>query len=295
METELTACEDRRCIELTLSGHHCRGTPVAERDRCYIHGLFRALNDGRSTIDIPLLEDPQAILYVYSQVARALAQGAMPAANASGIIRCCKGAERLLEQQLKRERFEERKKKTGVRTQESESAQPAASPLAKDQQAQTHATVPQNFDNCEEPGCPMSPVDGDMGGAECSIACPERESNGSPAVEDAAGCPMSPAVEDMGSDPPQPWNVERPLPVVPPPQFADAPEKFQRTIERVSDQRLEANLRRDRAIRARGGRATDFYRNGEGVRCDIRDTWSPHTDPTATDSTPRPASEPLSS
>ena len=97
------------------------------------------------------------------------------------------------------------------------------------------------------------------------------------------------------ADEPQPWNVERPLPVVPPPQFADAPENFQRTIERVSDQRLDANLRRDRAIRARGGRATEFYRNGEGVRCDIRDTYSTPTDCTQTDPTPRPTSEPLSS
>ncbi|HEV2279835.1 MAG TPA: hypothetical protein VGS02_16780, partial [Acidobacteriaceae bacterium] len=267
-ETMTTQQEKRHCIELTLSGHPCRNKPVAERDRCYIHGLFRALNDGRSTIDIPLLEDPQAILYVYSQVARALAQGAMPAANANGIIRCCKGAERLLEQQLKRERFEERKKKTGVRSQESESAEPAARPIIEDQQDQTDATVPPKIDDCGEPGCPMSPEVGDMG----------LEANGSPEVADMGA----------SANPTQPWKVERPLPVVPPPQFADAPEKFQRTIERVSDQRLEANLRRDRAIRARGGRATDFYRNGEGVRCDIRDTYS-------TDSTPRQTSEPLSS
>ncbi|HEV2277993.1 MAG TPA: hypothetical protein VGS02_07445 [Acidobacteriaceae bacterium] len=277
MEAEqvTTAREDRRCIELTLSGHPCRNKPAAERDRCYIHGLFRALNDGRSTIDIPLLEDPQAILYVYSQVARALAQGAMPAANANGIIRCCKGAERLLEEQRKREQFEERRKqKAGNRSQESKSMEPAGALLNEDQQDQTHATVPPKIDNCEPTGCPMSPVVGDMGleatgspevgdmGSVCPTTCSERDSDGSPEVA------------DMGaSAEPQPWKVERPLPVVPPPQFADAPEKFQRTIERVSDQRLEANLRRDRAIRARGGRATDFYRNGEGVRCDIRDSY----------------------
>ncbi|HEV2277711.1 MAG TPA: hypothetical protein VGS02_06035, partial [Acidobacteriaceae bacterium] len=115
-------------------------------------------------------------------------------------------------------------------------------------------------------------------------ACPERQSNDSPALGDMGA----------SADEPQPWNVERPLPVIPPPQFADAPEKFQRTIERVSDQRLDANLRRDRGIRARGGRATDFYRNGQGVRCDIRDTYSTQltqTDSTHTDSTPRPTSE----
>ena len=116
----------------------------------------------------------------------------------------------------------------------------------------------------------MSPGFGDMG----------LESNDSPEVGEMGAA--------ASADPPQPWNVERPLPVVPPPQFADAPEKFQRTIERVSDQRLEANLRRDRAIRARGGRATDFYQSGQGVRCDIRDTYS-------TNSTPRPTTEPLSS
>ena len=153
-----TAREDRRCIELTLSGQPCRNRPAAEQDRCYIHGLFRALNDGRSTIDIPLLEDPQAILYVYSQVARALAQGAIPAANANGIIRCCKGAERLLEEQRKREQFEERRKqKKGVRNQESKSAQPAAALLKQDQQDQTDATVPPDSNNCDETGCPVSP------------------------------------------------------------------------------------------------------------------------------------------
>ncbi|HEV2279680.1 MAG TPA: hypothetical protein VGS02_15975 [Acidobacteriaceae bacterium] len=271
MEDE--ARKDLRCIELTLSGRPCRSKPVAERDRCYIHGLFRALNDGRSTIDIPLLEDPQAILYVYSQVARALAQGAMPAANANGIIRCCKGAERLLEEQRKREQFEERKRaRQGSERKAQSSAGGAGTPHPE--RDQTDATVPPKIDDCEETGCPMSPVVGDMGGGECSAACSERQSNDSPAVEDmdAAGCPMSPVVGDMGFDPPQPWKVERPLPVVPPPQFADAPEKFRRTIERVSDQRLDANLRRDRAIRARGGRATDFYqKDGEGVRCDIRD------------------------
>ena len=152
-----TAREDRRCIELTLSGQPCRNRPAAERDRCYIHGLFRALNDGRSTIDIPLLEDPQAILYVYSQVARALAQGAIPPANANGIIRCCKGAERLLEEQRKREQFEERKRNLGNRSQESKSMEPAGALLNEDQQDQTHATVPRNLRITRNPGAPCLP------------------------------------------------------------------------------------------------------------------------------------------
>ena len=166
-----TPRETPRCVELNLRGYPCGLRAVAGHDRCYIHGIFHALNDGRSTIDIPLLEDPQSILFVYSQVARALAQGVMPAANANGIIRCCNGAMKLLAEMRKHERFEERKKKAqsrsqkaedrnrqSDRTQEAESAEPAASPLAKHQQDQVDATVPPDFDISQGANQPAAAV-----------------------------------------------------------------------------------------------------------------------------------------
>ena len=200
-----------RCVELNLSGYPCGLRAVAGHDRCYIHGLFRALNDGRSTIDIPLLEDPQSILYVYSQVARALAQGAMPAANANGIIRCCNGAMKLLTEMRKHERFEERrKKKSGNRSQESESAQPAAGPVAKDQHDQLDATVPPNFEVSEDANQPA---------ADCPIAAavPDARSHRNHASD--PGIALQADAEDESSATvrnPHPRTVEHIRKLVPP-------------------------------------------------------------------------------
>lgn len=51
MESELTTAQEKhRCVQFTLKGQPCGPPAVAGRDRCY-----RALNDGRCSIDVPLL------------------------------------------------------------------------------------------------------------------------------------------------------------------------------------------------------------------------------------------------
>lgn len=235
---------EHRCVELTLSGHPCGRKAVAERDRCYTHGLYRDLDNGRATLDVPLLEDPASILFVLSQVARALAQGAIPAANANGIIRCCRVAQRLLEEQWKRERFEARQKKAGSRNQKSKDA---ATLPAEDLPHQADATTPTDLQHSADRPISDAPAPGD--------------------TSDPAG-----ALQAASDTEPQPWKIEPPLPIVPPPQFADAPEKFRNALDRVNGRQFEAIRRRDRAIRARGGSALDFYdHHGAGVRNTIRD------------------------
>ena len=60
----VTQPTSHRWVHLNLSGQPCGLKAVQGRDRCYIHGIFRALNTGRSSVDIPLLEDEASIVYV---------------------------------------------------------------------------------------------------------------------------------------------------------------------------------------------------------------------------------------
>src|SRR5579872_1079408 len=67
----------------------------------------------------------------------------MPAANANGIIRCCRGAQRLLEEKWKRERFEEKRARSAERRpQSAATAAAGAPPPAPDQ---TDAAAPCNL------------------------------------------------------------------------------------------------------------------------------------------------------
>jgi hypothetical protein len=152
----------------------------------------------------------------------------------------------------------------------------AAAPLAKDQHDHAGGVVPSNFDNFEDGNSDESGNIAATDRAAISAAPPtldDSDASDQASTLQAASC--SGHEPDPATDSePQPWNVERPLPVVPPPQFADAPEKFKDAVERLGNQRLDAMLRRDKAIRARGGRASDFYeKRGQGVRCDIRDAF----------------------
>jgi len=257
-----TAPADRRCVELTLRGQRCASPPAAGHDRCYIHGIYHALNDGRSSIDVPLLEDEPSILFVYSEVARALAHGAMPAANANGIIRCCRGAQRLLEEKWKRERFEEKRaRSTEHPAQNAATAAPHPAPH------QTDAAVPCNLqDAAETPG-----VDSAVATATALPSIDDTDATDASSEPNTLSASTSCAECDEA---PQPWRIEPPLPVVPPPQFADAPEKSRRALERVNNQHMEAVLNRDRAIRARGGSSLDFHeKRGQGVVPDIREKF----------------------
>lgn len=75
--------------------------------------------------------------------------------------------------------------------------------------------------------------------------------------------------ESADTDPePHPWSVEPVRKVVPPPQFADAREKFDNTLARLEGDMMMSLIKRNRAIRARGGKGTM-----EDVVCDIRDNF----------------------
>jgi len=212
---------------------------------------------------VRLLVPPSArILFVYSEVARALSQGAMPAANANGIIRCCRGAQRLLEEKWKRERFEEKRARSTEHP-----AQSAATAAPHPAPHQTDAAVPCNLqDGAETPG--VEPA------VATATALPSTDNAD---ATDASSEPntLSASISSADSEEaPQPWRIEAPLPVVPPPQFADAPEKSRRALERVNNQHMEAVLNRDRAIRARGGSSLDFHeKRGQGVVPDIREKF----------------------
>lgn len=255
---------DRRCVQLTLTGYPCGLKTVAGQDRCFIHGLYRALDDGRSTIDIPLLEDEHSILYVYSQVARALAQGSMPAANANGILRCCRGAQRLLEEKWKRERLKEKQDRQST-------ARSAGASASHPEPDQTRAANLENSADTEADTETGGTAAADDSSSSICDLSPARETHAveQPSALQATSCCGD---NDDQSEEPQPWTIEPQKEVLPPPQFADAREKFQRALDRVSNQQTDAVMRRNRAIRARGGSALDFYeKRGQGVRCDIRD------------------------
>lgn len=268
--------QEHRCVELTLSGRPCGLPAAAGHDRCYIHGLYHALNNGRCSIDVPLLEDENAILFVYSEVARALAQGAMPAANANGILRCCRGAQRLLEEKARRERLEGKKR---ARPEEgnAQSAAPAASteraPHLRPDQAL--AAVPGNLeDSAEKSGAELSPeVSPQSALANSAPSLQTSDAIGEPnTLQASTSCARDESEEP--ADPhselepePQPWTVEPDRKVVPPPQFANAREKFDQTLARQEGDLTMALIQRGREIRARGGHGL------EGVITDIRETY----------------------
>lgn len=233
---------DRQCCQTKADGHPCGAYTVKGRDRCHMHGFYSDLDNGRSSIEVPLLEDKNSILLVISQVARALGQGMMPASNANGIIRCCRVAQQLLE-----------KEKAEGRSQESE-AEEADESVAQGEPDQTDATVPCDCEVGAAPGIPAADPDGALRDAAPAVSEDAGSMQAGPEADpdadaEAGGNPDSPC----DADEPQPWTVEPGRTFVPPPQFADAPDKFQRALDRASGLQLEALNRRNREIWRRGG------------------------------------------
>ena len=264
MNQERKSLPEGRCIELNLKGQPCGAKAVQGRDRCYTHGLFHALNDARCSIDIPLLEDENSILFVYSQVARALAQGAMPAVNATGIIRCCRGAQRLLEEKR-------REQKRAARTQHPAPGTQSPAPGTQHPDPQPHqnqplATPPTVFENSESapeavPASPQEPIAVESPNSEPADTAPDSP------MPDPQPNALDAAAENQSAEEPdpQPWTLAPDKKPVPPPQFADARNKFDDALARMEGKMLTAVLDRNREVRARGGHSK------QGVICNIRE------------------------
>ena len=245
MDSENTTPEKpRRCIELTLKGHPCGLKPVQGRDRCYIHGLYRDL-DGSTTINVPLLEDEDSLLIVYSQTARSLAQGRIPAAFANGILRACRGAERVLMIKLRREELEERKRAREERASKKQGN--AGHPVAQPEPDQVLAAHPTENASTQESteetaGAPYKPGVGLCGRGDVGLCGPEgTESNASP--------------EDMGAaseSEPQPWTVPPNKTHRSPVQFPYVREDFDDDIARMEGKWMDMYLAKNRAMRERG-------------------------------------------
>jgi hypothetical protein len=91
---------------------------------CHAHLSYAEARASR-TVLVPLLEDEMSVLYVLSQVADALATGAMPPANGHAVISTCKLATRILELRLKQKQWEE-KHPTAPKAGESDTVSPTS-------------------------------------------------------------------------------------------------------------------------------------------------------------------------
>ena len=84
-----TAPEDRQCRYTLASGYHCRRWSIRGHEYCHEHSRWMECRvDG--PIEVPLMEDPQAVQLVSTQTARALAWGHIPPANGRGILHACR-------------------------------------------------------------------------------------------------------------------------------------------------------------------------------------------------------------
>ena len=257
---------DRRCQETKLNGQPCGSMTVPGHKYCHIHGRFRDL-DGASTIDVPLLEDEDSLLIVYSQTARSLAQGRIPAAFANGILRACRGAERVLMMKLRREELEERRLARAEAA--AKSGNPSGNQIPQPEPAELLATPPTEIINDSSgagAGAPYKPGvglcgRGDVGlcgrgevglcgRGEVGLCGPEgapTESNSSPASGD---------MEDMSAaevpDDPHPWTIPPDKRQVSPVQFPWVREDFDDDIARMEGKWMDMYLAKNRAMRERG-------------------------------------------
>lgn len=84
-----TAPEDRQCRYTFASGYHCRRWSVRGHQYCQEHGRWMECRvDG--PIEVPLMEDPQAVQLVATQTVRAVSWGHIPPANGRAILHGCR-------------------------------------------------------------------------------------------------------------------------------------------------------------------------------------------------------------
>lgn len=205
---------DRRCTEILTNGQQCGCMTVAGQKWCHQHGLYRDLY-GSSSVDVPLLENDDAILLVTSQTARSLAQGRIPTANANGILRACHIAQRALDRKLRTEELEERRLARAEKAGNTSGNQ-----IAEPEPEQELATAP---------------VDSE------GTADPAENPASATAATDLSAC-----------EEPQPWTVPPERTWISPVQFSDVRQKFDDSLARMEGDWLDLYLKRSRAMRERG-------------------------------------------
>lgn len=98
------APEDRQCRYTLASGRHCRRWAVLGHEFCHQHARWMDTR-AEGPIEVPALEDPDAVNLVLSQTARALAWGHIPAQNGRALVAVCRSAQIGFAQSLAAARF----------------------------------------------------------------------------------------------------------------------------------------------------------------------------------------------
>lgn len=98
------APEDRQCRYTLASGRHCRRWAVLGHEFCHQHARWMDTRT-EGPIEVPALEDPDAVNLVLSQTARALAWGHIPAQNGRALVAVCRSAQIGFAQSLAAARF----------------------------------------------------------------------------------------------------------------------------------------------------------------------------------------------
>ena len=99
-----TAPEDRQCRYTFASGRHCHRWSIRGHQYCQEHGRWMECRvDG--PIEVPLMEDPQAVELVASQTVRAVGWGHIPPANGRAILHGCRVVQTGFAQNLAEAKF----------------------------------------------------------------------------------------------------------------------------------------------------------------------------------------------
>jgi hypothetical protein len=181
---------ERRCRRLREGGTQCRNWAIRGRELCYKHGRYYRTRADRP-IEVPLLDDEDAITLASTQAVRALAWGTIPAANGRAILAGCRVALELLTYRLAAEKLRTKRQQLGLSVEEP------AVPLVEIEEEYGEFKAPRAPELPAEPGAePEKTMDC---GAEAEAAPslePERAESRESLLQRYAAAPAVGADED---------------------------------------------------------------------------------------------------
>ena len=98
------ATPDRQCQFTKSNGFRCEDWALRGHQHCFRHHQYLAARPD-IPIDVPLLEDEDALISLLSQTLRALAQGTIPTANGRAILAGCRIMQNILTRRLAQAKF----------------------------------------------------------------------------------------------------------------------------------------------------------------------------------------------
>jgi hypothetical protein len=104
---------ERQCGYILSSGDSCHNWALRGHDHCHRHHRWQRARPERP-IDIPLLEDEGALIYVLSQTAQALAWGTIPPANGQGVLNVCRLVQTTLTTRLETSKLRYKLRRAGI-------------------------------------------------------------------------------------------------------------------------------------------------------------------------------------